>query len=100
MPELSVLPLGRVRSIKHRYRGYLKLSSVKAVEADHYVQEASGTKGLIIDIRNHPYGAAPRNQVVRPAVSITGRANAGRSWCGTLKGRCFCEEQNPGRLYG
>ncbi len=33
---------------------YLKLSSVKAAEAEHYVQEASGTKGLIIDIRNYP----------------------------------------------
>ena len=33
---------------------YLKLSSVKAEEAAHYVQEASGTKGLIIDIRNYP----------------------------------------------
>ena len=33
---------------------YLKLSSVKATEAEHYVQQASGTKGLIIDIRNYP----------------------------------------------
>ena len=33
---------------------YLKLSTVKAEEAAHYVQEASGTKGLIIDIRNYP----------------------------------------------
>lgn len=33
---------------------YLKLSSVKAAEAAHYVEEASGTKGLVIDIRNYP----------------------------------------------
>lgn len=33
---------------------YLKLSSVRAAEATHYVEEASGTKGLIIDIRNYP----------------------------------------------
>jgi C-terminal processing protease CtpA/Prc len=33
---------------------YLKLSSVKASEAPHYVESAAGTKGLIIDIRNYP----------------------------------------------
>ena len=33
---------------------YLKLSSVKAAECAHYVEEAAGTKGLIIDIRNYP----------------------------------------------
>jgi C-terminal processing protease CtpA/Prc len=33
---------------------YLKLSSVKADEAAHYVEEAAGTKGFIIDIRNYP----------------------------------------------
>jgi C-terminal processing protease CtpA/Prc len=33
---------------------YLKLSSVKAAEAAHYVEGAAGTKGLIIDIRNNP----------------------------------------------
>ncbi len=33
---------------------YLKLSSVQQNEAAHYVQEAAGTKGLIIDIRNYP----------------------------------------------
>ena len=33
---------------------YLKLSSVKAAEATHYVEEASGTRGLILDIRNYP----------------------------------------------
>jgi len=33
---------------------YLKLSSVKAEEAAHYVEEASGTKGFIIDIQNYP----------------------------------------------
>lgn len=33
---------------------YLKLSSVKTADAEHYVQQASGTKGLIIDIRNYP----------------------------------------------
>jgi Peptidase family S41 len=33
---------------------YLKLSSVKAADCAHYVEEAAGTKGLIIDIRNYP----------------------------------------------
>jgi hypothetical protein len=33
---------------------YLKLSTVKAADAAHYVEQAAGTKGLIIDIRNYP----------------------------------------------
>jgi hypothetical protein len=33
---------------------YLKLSSVKSSDAPHYVEQAIGTKGLIIDIRNYP----------------------------------------------
>ncbi len=33
---------------------YLKLSSVKLVDAAHYVDGAAGTKGLVIDIRNYP----------------------------------------------
>jgi hypothetical protein len=33
---------------------YLKLSSVKADEVPHYVEQAAGTKGWIIDIRNYP----------------------------------------------
>lgn len=33
---------------------YLKLSSVKAADAIHYIEQAAGTKGLIIDIRNYP----------------------------------------------
>jgi hypothetical protein len=33
---------------------YLKLSSVKAGEAAHYVEAAAGTKGLILDLRNYP----------------------------------------------
>ncbi len=33
---------------------YLKFSTVKATEAAHYVEMASGTKGLILDIRNYP----------------------------------------------
>jgi C-terminal processing protease CtpA/Prc len=33
---------------------YLKLSSVQQSEAAHYIQQAAGTKGLIIDIRNYP----------------------------------------------
>ncbi len=33
---------------------YLKLSSVKASQADAYVEAAAGTKGMIIDIRNYP----------------------------------------------
>ena len=35
---------------------YLKLSSVKAADIDHYLESASKTKGLIIDIRNYPVG--------------------------------------------
>ena len=33
---------------------YLKLSSVKSVDAATYIEQAAGTKGLIIDIRNYP----------------------------------------------
>jgi hypothetical protein len=33
---------------------YLKLSSIKANDARKYVEQAGGTKGLIIDIRNYP----------------------------------------------
>ena len=33
---------------------YLKLSSVKAAEIDHYLTLAVKTKGLIVDIRNYP----------------------------------------------
>ena len=33
---------------------YLKLSTVKAADAAHYVEKAAGTKALIIDIRNYP----------------------------------------------
>jgi C-terminal processing protease CtpA/Prc len=33
---------------------YLKLSSVKAADAAHYIDGAAGTKGLVIDIRNYP----------------------------------------------
>jgi C-terminal processing protease CtpA/Prc len=33
---------------------YLKLSSVKAADASHYIEAAAGAKGLIIDIRNYP----------------------------------------------
>jgi hypothetical protein len=33
---------------------YLKLSSVRAGDAADYVQRASGTQGLVIDIRNYP----------------------------------------------
>jgi len=33
---------------------YLKLSSVKASEATTYIDSATGTKGLVIDIRNYP----------------------------------------------
>jgi C-terminal processing protease CtpA/Prc len=33
---------------------YLKLSSVKTSDASHYIEQAAGTKGLIIDIRNYP----------------------------------------------
>jgi len=33
---------------------YLKLSSVRGSQTAAYIQEAAGTKGLIIDIRNYP----------------------------------------------
>jgi C-terminal processing protease CtpA/Prc len=33
---------------------YLKLSSVKGSDAARYVEQAAGTKGLVIDIRNYP----------------------------------------------
>lgn len=33
---------------------YLKLSAVKAAQAGSYVEQAAGTKGWIIDIRNYP----------------------------------------------
>ena len=33
---------------------YLKLSGVEAAQAARYVEEAQGTRGLIIDIRNYP----------------------------------------------
>ena len=33
---------------------YLKLSSVKSEDAASYLQQAAGTKGLVIDIRNYP----------------------------------------------
>jgi C-terminal processing protease CtpA/Prc len=33
---------------------YLKLSSVKADDAASYVEQAAGTKGMIIDLRNYP----------------------------------------------
>jgi len=33
---------------------YLKLSAVKATDAAQYVNQAAGTKGFIIDIRNYP----------------------------------------------
>ncbi len=33
---------------------YLKLSSAKDAEAASYVQQAAGSKGLVIDIRNYP----------------------------------------------
>jgi C-terminal processing protease CtpA/Prc len=33
---------------------YLKLSSAKTADAAHYIEQAAGTRGLIIDIRNYP----------------------------------------------
>jgi len=33
---------------------YLKLSSIKAADVRRYIDDAAGTKGLIIDIRNYP----------------------------------------------
>ncbi|HYP09634.1 MAG TPA: S41 family peptidase, partial [Bryobacteraceae bacterium] len=33
---------------------YLKLSSVKMADAEKYVTQAAGTKGLVIDLRNYP----------------------------------------------
>ncbi len=34
--------------------GYLKLSSVRAADSASYVNQAEGTRGLIIDLRNYP----------------------------------------------
>ena len=33
---------------------YLKLSSIKAADVPKYIEQARGTKGLVIDIRNYP----------------------------------------------
>lgn len=33
---------------------YLKLSSVRASDIDSYLEQASGTHGLVIDVRNYP----------------------------------------------
>ena len=33
---------------------YLKLSSVKAADVPRYIDQAKGTKGLVVDIRNYP----------------------------------------------
>jgi C-terminal processing protease CtpA/Prc len=33
---------------------YMKLSSIKAADVPNYIEQARGTKGLIIDIRNYP----------------------------------------------
>jgi C-terminal processing protease CtpA/Prc len=33
---------------------YLKLSTIKASDVERYISQATGTKGLIIDIRNYP----------------------------------------------
>ena len=38
---------------------YLKLSSVEAAKAASYIQSATGSKGLIIDIRNYPSQFVP-----------------------------------------
>lgn len=38
---------------------YLKLSSVKAAEAAHYIESAAQTRGFIIDIRNYPSQFVP-----------------------------------------
>jgi C-terminal processing protease CtpA/Prc len=35
---------------------YLKLSSIRVADVDHYLEDAAKTKGLIIDIRNYPSG--------------------------------------------
>lgn len=34
--------------------GYLKISALKRADVERYIDEAAGTKGLIIDIRNYP----------------------------------------------
>jgi len=33
---------------------YLKLSTIKAADSSKYIDDAAGTKGLVIDIRNYP----------------------------------------------
>jgi len=45
---------GQVFRLPSKDVAYLKLSSVKASDARHYIEWAAGTKGLIIDIRNYP----------------------------------------------
>ena len=45
---------GRPFACSRRILPILKLSSVKAADCAHYVEEAASTKGLIIDIRNYP----------------------------------------------
>jgi C-terminal processing protease CtpA/Prc len=52
-PQFHDLPGETFRLLSDQV-AYLKLSSVKASEAAHYVEAAAGTKGLILDIRNYP----------------------------------------------
>jgi hypothetical protein len=59
LPESSLGPAthdlpGETFRLLSKEVAYLKLSSVKAADAPHYIDRASGTKGLIIDIRNYP----------------------------------------------
>lgn len=56
-PENSLTPhdlSGAAFRLLSKEVAYLKLSAVKSAEAVHYVHQAQGTKGWIIDIRNYP----------------------------------------------
>ncbi|HTR55241.1 MAG TPA: S41 family peptidase [Kofleriaceae bacterium] len=53
MPPVRDLP-GPPFRLLSRDVAYLKLSAVKASDAAHYVEQAAGTKGWIVDIRNYP----------------------------------------------
>jgi C-terminal processing protease CtpA/Prc len=65
VPRLPLPSLNQTASSTHDLPGetfrmlsdevaYLKLSSVKASQVPEYINRATGTKGLVVDIRNYP----------------------------------------------
>jgi C-terminal processing protease CtpA/Prc len=61
LPEKAMTPInyahdlpGDTFRLLSKDVAYLKLSSVKIADVDHYLEAASKTEGLIIDIRNYP----------------------------------------------